>query len=111
MNEGTLGKFRFGGERAHTLEHPPILRVASPADPDLDLKEGTIVELAFGKVAPWVAGEIIGVVDAPFDPETDEAVIYLAHGTVKGRLLKTSSGTAPDALALAALEAAGIYPV
>ncbi len=111
MNEGTLGRFSFGGERAHSLEHPPVLRFATPDNPSLELKEGTLVALVSGKIAPWTTGAIAGVVDAPFDPDTDEVVMYLAHGTVKGRLLKNSSGTAPDAAALAALEAAGIYPV
>lgn len=113
MNEGTLGRMQFGGERAHTNDHPPIFRDAAPSVSGTAIKVGTLIYLDDGEAAVWTPAlnkPIHGVVDLPYEPG-DDSVLYLAHGTVKKDLLKDGSESELDAAAITALEEAGIYPV
>ena len=110
-NEGLLSKHHFEGEVAHTGDHPPVFRWGVPADSCPAMGAGMLLTAADGKISPSNgSGAIVGVLDEPFEAG-DASLKYLAHGTVKLAMLKVSGGDAPDASALAALEAAGIYPV
>lgn len=126
MNEGFLGKFTFGGERAATDDHPVILH-ALPLDAGVTapLQVGTLLKkvdvtgsnpadvayalfLSTDNVAPCA------VVDKPCDPsgaQGEQTAICVVHGTVKTRLLTTGDAKAPSHVQLAKLMESGIFAV
>lgn len=122
MNEGYLGKFGFGGERAATDNHPAIIRYLPLADSvAAALEVGTLLKrvdaegsVAFAPLAAADTDKPCAVVDLPCDPtgekgETSAACVV--HGTVKNRLLKTGDGKAPTVIQLEDLAQNGIVAV
>lgn len=120
MNEGHLGKFKAGGERAATDDHPVISHVL--------LLDGSVVApIPVGtllKKVPQDTGEAkyalatasdtpCAVVDVPCDPTGDNgetSAKCVVHGTVKARLLTV--GTAKASLAmLDKLQDKGIFAI
>lgn len=115
-NEGTLSRHHFGGESAHTGDHPPVFRFHPPVAGCEDMEAGEMLYFFDGLVGPWVApGEgvdppvLAGILDIPFS-KGEPAVKLLAHGTVKERLLK-KAGSTPSTADFLALETSGIFPV
>lgn len=135
MNEGHLGKFSFGGERAATDNHPAVINY-------LPLDEGVTASLAVGTLMKEVEvketeGEgdsavtkVVGIAYAPFfstDTDAPCAVVDLpcdpagehgetsaacvVHGTVKSRLLVTGDKKTPTAVQLAQLAGRGVFAV
>ena len=126
-NEGFLGKFSFGGERAATNDHPGVL-LHLPLDESVKtaIPVGTLmkeVEIADSDpkdvaYAPYLSTDNdarpCAVVDAPCDPtgeHGEKSALCIVHGTVKTRLLKTGDGTAATGTQIAALAARGIFAV
>lgn len=119
--EGMLGKFGVDGERAATDDHPAVLRHL-PLTDDAAKKElpiGTVLKQTDGAFTyePLLSTDtdaiIIGVVDDARNLETDstKTAQTLIHGGVKARLLKTGDGKELTDAQIAALFAAGIYPI
>ncbi len=116
MNEGTLSTHHFGGESAHTGDHPPVFRWHPPVAGCDDMEAGELMYFYNGFVGPWVAPEendeppvLAGVLDVPFS-EGETVVKLLAHGSVKQRLLK-KNGSALSSDDFITLETSGIFPV
>jgi hypothetical protein len=119
-NEGVLFKKQFGGDAAHTEDHPAIFRSGFLAAGHGAIAVGTviadtgsgldayrIIPLA-GDVPAHPNGEIVGIAEFGADA-ADTSVLYLAHGTVKKALLKMADGSAFTDYA--ALHILGIYEV
>ena len=123
MNEGHLGKFGFGGERAATDDHPAVIH-------HLPLDESVNAPLAVGTLLARVTGNEgavtykgvtkagsespCAVVDKPCDPtgeKGEKSVCAVVHGTVKTRLLTTIDNQPPTAAQFAALADHGVYAV
>lgn len=127
MNEGYLGKFSFGGERAATDDHPVVMHalpLAASVTAALDV--GTLLkrvdvagsEPADVAYAPFLSTDAeafpCAVVDKPCDPTGDHgetSAIAVVHGTVKTRLLKTGDNKAPTGAQLAKLAERGVFAV
>ena len=127
MNEGYLGKFSFGGERAATDDHPAVfhaLPLAASVTAKLDV--GTLLKRvdvagsdpADVAYAPFLSTDTeaapCAVVDKPCDPTGDngeKSAIAVVHGTVKTRLLKTGDSKSPTGAQLARLAELGVFAV
>ena len=111
MNEGVLAKLSFGGETAHTSDHPPVLLSGSKKAGSGAFTAGLLLARdAAGEFAPYTGtGTLAGVCDEPCDADA-ETCVYLAHGTVKARLL-TKGGAAVAADDVAKLHTITIYPL
>ena len=126
-NEGFLGKFSFGGERAATDDHPGVL-LHLPLDESVKtaIPVGTLmkeVEVAGSDpkdvaYAPYLSTDSDArpraVVDAPCDPtgeHGEKSALCIVHGTVKTRLLKTGDGKPATFMQIAALAEHGIFAV
>ena len=135
-NEGFLGKFSFGGERAATNDHPGVLlhlpldepvKTAIPVgtlmkavDVTETTGEGesavtTVTDVAY---APYLStdsdAQPCAVVDAPCDPtgeHGEKSALCIVHGTAKTRLLKTGDGKPATFMQIAALAEHGIFAV
>ena len=123
MNEGHLGKFEFGGERAATDDHPVVIHYL-PLDESVSspLEVGTLLARVNGeegavtyKGVTKAGGDTpCAVVDKPCDPtgeKGEKSVCAVVHGTVKTRLLKTSDNQTPTAAQFAALADHGVFAV
>ena len=125
MNEGMLGKFSFGGERAATDDHPAVIHyLPLSATVTTRLEVGTLlksVEVSGSDVAyePYLSSDAatvypLAVVDKPCDPtgsNGEKSVASVVHGTVKTRLLKTGDGQSPSGAQLAKLAERGVFAV
>lgn len=127
MNEGHLGKFSFGGERAATDDHPVIIHyLPLAATVTAALEVGTLLQRvdvadsspADVAYAPFLATDAAAVpcavVDLPCDPTGDKgekSAACVVHGTVKTRLLKTGDNQAPTGAQLAKLAERGVFAV
>lgn len=132
MNEGFLGKFSFGGERAATDDHPAVihylpLHASVTASLDVgtllkavDVTEGEgdsakVVDLAYAPLLSTDTAAVpCAVVDLPCDPTGDKgekSAACVVHGTVKTRLLKTGDNKAPSGAQLAKLAERGVFAV
>lgn len=112
LNQGVIGKFKFGGETAHTGDHSPVL-LSGPKKTDSGFFPAGLLlaREASGELAPYDGnGALAGVCDEPCEADSAECV-YQAHGTVKARLLTKHGGAALDAADVAALHALTIYPL
>ena len=127
MNEGYLGKFSFGGERAATDDHPAVfhaLPLAASVTAKLDV--GTLLKRvdvagsdpADVAYAPFLSTDAeaapCAVVDKPCDPTGDngeKSAIAVVHGTVKTRLLKTGDSKSPTGAQLARLAERCVFAV
>lgn len=126
MNEGHLGKFTFGGERAATDDHPVILH-ALPLAAEVTgvLQPGTLLKSvavaganpADVVYAPFLStdtGDTVApcaVVDKPCDSSSESSAICIVHGTVKTRLLITGDAKAVNGAQIAKLNERGIFAV
>lgn len=123
MNEGYLGKFTFGGERAATDDHPAVLH-AVPLTAGLTgiLSPGTLLKCvavadsnpADVAYAPFLSTDTVcpcAVVDKPCDTASETSALALVHGTAKTRLLATGDGKKPSGAHLAKLNERGIFAV
>ena len=125
MNEGMLGKFSFGGERAATDDHPAVIHyLPLSATVTTRLEVGTLlksVEVSGSDVAyePYLSTDVAtiypeAVVDKPCDPtgnNAEKSIAAVVHGTVKTRLLKTGDGQPPSGAQLAKLAERGVFAV
>ena len=136
MNEGFLGKFSFGGERAATDDHPVVLHAlplaasvtaAFPAgtllkkvDVTQTSGEGesavtTVIGTAYAPLASASdAASPCAVADKPCDPTGDQgekSAIAVVHGTVKARVLVTGDGKAATEPVLVKLMENGVFAV
>lgn len=126
MNEGHLGKFGFGGERAATDNHPAIIRYLPLADSvAAALEVGTLLKrvdaedsVAFAPLASADTAKPCAVVDLPCDltgekgeTSRERSAACVVHGTVKNRLLKTGDGKTPTVIQLEDLAQNGIVAV
>lgn len=111
QNEGVLRRDHFGGEVAHTTDHPPILFGGVKGEVELAAGVLLTVDGDTGELVPFAGtGTIAGVNDGPRDAD-DETCSYLVHGTCKRRMLIRADGTAATDADIAALVAMGIYPL
>lgn len=115
INEGVLGTLHFGGEHAHTNDHPPILLDGVKAAAAGAFTAGLLLAVdEDGALLPYTGEEgantLAGVCDEP-SPADATGCVLLVHGTVNSRLLTVSGGAAPAAADLAALRALGIWPM
>lgn len=110
QNEGVVRRDHFGGEVAHTNDHPAILFGGMKGD--VELVPGMLLEKdENGELIPYTGtGNIAGVNDGPRDAD-DTTCIYLVHGTCKKRMLARADGSAATETDIAALLAMGIYPL
>lgn len=131
MNEGFLGKFSFGGERAATDDHPVVIHylpLAATVTAALevgtllkavDVTEGEgdsakVVDVAYTPLLSTDMEVPCAVVDLPCDPTGDKgekSAACVVHGTVKTRLLKTGDNQAPTGAQLAKLAERGVFAV
>ena len=128
MNEGHLGKFGFGGERAATDDHPVIIHhLQLAASVTAALEVGTLLkkvavpdsdpaDVAWEPYLSTDAADVVpaAVVDKPCDPTGDKgekSAACVVHGTVKTRMLKTGDGLAPTGAQLARLAERGVFAV
>lgn len=132
MNEGYLGKFSFGGERAATDDHPVVIHylplAASVTAPlavgtllkavDVTDGEGDSAKVADVAYAPFLSTDAAAVpcavVDLPCDPTGDKgekSAACVVHGTVKTRILKTGDDKTPNGAQLAKLAERGVFAV
>lgn len=124
MNEGILGHFEFGGERAATDDHPVVLHflplaegVTGVLDPGTLLKRVDVGGSSPAAVAYELflstdaAAEPCAVVDKPCDADREKSAGSVVHGTVKTRLLKTGDGQKPTFAQLAQLMKNGVFSV
>ncbi len=130
-NEGFLGRFDFGGERAATSDHPCVL-LHLPLDPGVTaplavgtlLKTVTVTEGDGENMqthifyTPYLSTDTQAkpctVVDAPCDPtgeHGEKSALCIAHGTAKTKLLRTGDGKPVTPSQIADLAANGIYAV
>ena len=131
MNEGFLGKFSFGGERAATDDHPAVIHYL-PLDASVtavlavgtllkavDVTEGEgdsakVVDVAYAPLLSTDTAAPCAVVDLPCDPTGDKgekSAASVVHGTVKTRVLKTGDNKAPSGVQLAKLAERGVFAV
>ncbi len=135
MNEGHLGKFSFGGERAATDDHPAVTHYL-PLDASVTsaLEVGTLLKSVEVKETTGEGGDAVttvvgvayapfmstdsaipcAVVDLPCDPTGDKgekSAACVVHGTVKTRLLVTGDNMAPSDVQLAKLAERGVFAV
>lgn len=122
MNEGHLGKFSFGGERAATDNHPAVIHYLPLADSVTSaLAVGTLLKKVPTEdsvaYAPYLSTDTdapCAVVDLPCDPtgeHGERSAACVVHGTVKTRLLKTGDDKAPTTIQLARLAERGVFAV
>lgn len=123
MNEGHLGKFSFGGERAATDDHPVVIHyLPLAATVTAALEVGTLLKRvdvvdsdpAYALFLSTDAAAPCAVVDLPCDPTGDKgekSAACVVHGTVKTRLLKTGDNKAPSGAQLARLAERGVFAV
>ena len=131
MNEGHLGKFSFGGERAATDNHPVVIHYLPLAESvSAALAVGTllkkeevkgsgeesesVVDIAYAPFLSTDTDAPCAVVDLPCDPageHGEKSAACVVHGTVKGRLLKTGDNKSPTTMQLAALAERGVFAV
>lgn len=123
MNEGHLGKFSFGGERAATDDHPVVIHyLPLAATVTAALEVGTLLKRvdvadsdpAYAPFLSTDAAAPCAVVDLPCDPTGDKgekSAACVVHGTVKTRLLKTGDNQAPTGAQLAKLAERGVFAV
>lgn len=132
MNEGYLGKFSFGGERAATDDHPVVIHylplaagVTAPLAVGTLLKavdvtdgEGDSAKVVDVAYAPFLSMDAAAVpcavVDLPCDPTGDKgekSAACVVHGTVKTRILKTGDDKTPNGAQLAKLAERGVFAV
>lgn len=131
MNEGHLGKFSFGGERAATDNHPAVIQYL-PLDAGVtaeievgtllkavDVTEGEgdsaqVVDVAYAPLLSTDTAAPCAVVDLPCDPTGDKgekSAACVVHGTVKTRVLRTGDKATPTGMQLAKLAERGIFAV
>lgn len=121
MNEGHLGRFGFGGERAALDIHPAVLMhlTLSESAKTKTIPPGTVmkrVDAAETDMPAWepylstdaASARPVAVVDTPCDAD-DTSALCLVHGGVKARLLKTGDGKELTAVQIALLAENGIY--
>ncbi len=120
MNEGHLGKFTVGGERAATDNHPAIIQHL-PLDSSVTaaLEVGTLLKAVPQDDATTMAyapltsaedtEEPCAVVDKPCDPSTEASAASLVHGTVRSRVLKNGDGSAATQAQLVTLSKHGVF--
>lgn len=135
MNEGHLGKFSFGGERAATDNHPAVIHYLPLADSvtsalavgtllkkvEVKASEGegdaavvNVVGIAYTPFFSTDTDAPCAVVDLPCDPtgeHGERSAACVVHGTVKTRLLKTGDDKAPTTIQLARLAERGVFAV
>lgn len=124
MNEGILGHFEFGGERAATDDHPLVLHflplaagVTGILAPGTLLKRVDVAGASPADVAysPFLstdaAAEPCAVVDKPCDADREKSAPSVVHGAVKTRLLTTGDGQKPTGAQLAGLMKNGVFAV
>lgn len=111
-NQGIIGTYEFGGETAHTSDHPPVLLSGVKKAGSGAFTTGLLLARdASGELSPYGGtGTLAGVCDEPRD-EDDTECVYLAHGTAKARLLTKAGGVALADADVAALNALTIYPL
>ncbi len=110
-NEGVLGKFHFGGEHAHTDDHPPVLLSGKVKAGTAEMPAGMLLGIDVGgDIIPYAGTGLIGVSDQPC-PAGEDYCVYLAHGTVKTRMLVRSGNTPATVADIQALNKMGIWSV
>ena len=111
VNEGVLGRHHFGGEHAHTEDHPAVILSGKVKAGTVAMPAGMLLAVdGNGDIIPYAGTGLVGVNDLPY-AVGDEVCTYLAHGTVKARLL-VKSGNAPAVAAdIKALNTMGVWPV
>ena len=110
-NEGVLGKFHFGGEHAHTEDHPSVILSGKVKAGAAAMPAGMLLAMdSNGEIIPYAGADLIGVNDVPYTAG-EEACIYLAHGTVKARMLVKTGDVAAVAADIQALNKVGIWPL
>lgn len=115
MINGKIGSFSIEVKRAHTVDHPPILRAGLVKADNGTYPAGLIVmRNADGELVPFTDAETdtpVGVVDEQIDTAEESACMYLVHGTVLATLLKKGEGLAAELDDQRKLETIGIYAV
>jgi hypothetical protein len=113
MNDGVLGSWTVGGEQAHTLDHPPIIRTGLVKAANGAYAAGLVLMRdGTDLLIPWDGvGIVAGVCNVPCDTATETSCAYVAHGTVKAGLLTKAASAALVTADLRALETHGIYAV
>ena len=125
MNEGFLGRHEFGGERAATDNHPPVIHyLPLNASVTSALAVGTLMKRVEATeddsavaYAPYLSTDTdapCAVVDLPCDPTGERGEVSaccIVHGTVKRRLLVTGDGKEPTTIQLAQLAERGVFAV
>ena len=110
-NEGVLGSFRFGGEHAHTEDHPAVILSGTVKAGTPDMPAGMMLALdGNGDIIPYAGTGLIGVNDMPYTTG-DEICTYLAHGTAKARMLVKAGNVPAVAADIQALNKMGVWPV
>lgn len=112
--DAVIGRFSAGGERAHTESHPPIINSGKFKLGNGELPIGQVLmrdaELLLVPYTGAIDEVMVGVLDNSIDTTTEDVGSYLAHGTVKTRLLTKGNGVALDPAELLELHTIGIYP-
>ena len=111
-NEGSLGKWSFGGESAHTEDHPPVFVTYPVQSGTGDMPPGMVLALdTNGEAGPYNGtGAVAGVNDMPYSAG-DPVCTCLAHGAVKARLLVKDGGAELTFADIQALRTIGVFPV
>lgn len=120
MNEGVLGTWSFGGDHAHTQDHPPVLLSGAVAVNSGVYPAGLVLMRdEDGDLAPWdgigdpedEVNGIAGVCDMRCNTADQVSCVYLAHGTVRAAVLTKAGGAALTAAEKDLLVQATIYPI
>jgi hypothetical protein len=106
-NEGNLGQHKFGGDHAHTEDHPPVF-LSAPAKGKFEAGHVLASEGGFIVINDGTK-PVVGVAPEDFDAGEGASMSYLAHGCAKGGMLKYADNT--PITDFADITAAGIYPV
>lgn len=114
-NEGLLNTYSFNGERAHTQDHPPVLRTGTVKASNGVYAAGLVLMYNTDGYLVAYDGDddsvIIGVCDESCDTATESTCIYLAHGTCRASCLTKTSSASLATADVQALELRGIYPL
>ena len=111
VNEGVLGRFRFGDEHVHTDDHPPVILSGKVKTGTADMPAGMLLALdGSGEIIPYAGTGLVGINEVPY-AAGDETCTYLAHGTVKARMLVKPGNVPAVAADIQALNKMGIWPL
>jgi len=110
---GKIGEVSRNEERARGAGHDPVILAGKVKVNQGTLPVGLVLSRDDSKeFIPYEeARGVDGILDEDVDTTSNGSALYVAHGSVKLDVLKAdTSGTAPDADLLVAIQAASIYP-